>query len=229
MKELKRATDCFTVIGSDYRHWFAGRNRFPEYTGTRIGLISCLFNNLSNFTVARPVPDEIGHRNKETGGDIDWKNCLPSRCLGREGRGPIDLDVSNSRIWLAPGRIYAQGSLSQYFQGYYILSASNDVNLSTNSDVDQPFSLLRSFNPECMLTSDGGSILERLLDYCSFIRIQDADLRPQDLCQHRKFLKSENITAFDMTKLLGLRGYFCYVMTRSKDIAFESLKGSRLW
>lgn len=94
---------------------------------------------------------------------------------------------------------------------------------------EQLFIPLRRFRPECLLTRDGDSVLERLLDGCSVVVVQDADMRPEDLVAHRDSIASPGIVAIDTTKELGLKGHFSYALGRADDRSLIALAGERLW
>ena len=96
-------------------------------------------------------------------------------------------------------------------------------------DEAQVFLPLRSFQPECLLTDEGDSILEKLLVDCSLVVVEDADLWPQNLQAHRAQTSLANSIAIDMTKELGLKGHFSYSLLRADDHAVTSLRGQRLW
>ncbi len=226
-KRLRAAVDCLTAIGSDYRHWLATRDQLPRYNGIRIGLVSRFFNNLSDFLTAAVPPSSMVRTKRDRTVDVRWRECLPSHCLGRSGVGSDALEISNARIWLDSGRTFAQRSLSQYFRGLHLLSPSGAEDVGDHDD--RIFVPLRRFRPQCLLTSDGESVLERLLADCSIVLIQDADLRPQDLLAHREQMRLPGIVAIDMTKCLRLKGHYSYALARSRDRAFGSVIGERLW
>ncbi|MBM4039788.1 MAG: hypothetical protein FJ290_14870 [Planctomycetes bacterium] len=228
-RQLRSSIDCVAVVGSDYRRWLAARERLPRASGARIGLVSRFFNNLSDFSVGTAPAEELADSVGWRGIEPEWGDCLPTRCLGPDGRGPEALDVSNARVWLDAGRTFAQASLSRYFEGLFRLTASGNDSSWRRHDSDAEFFALRSLRPECLLTGDGDSVLERLLDDCSLVVLQDADMRPQDLLAHRQRIRSPEVVAVDMTRSLGLKGHFSYALLRVTDPGLESLKGERLW
>ena len=228
-KQLRTCVDCVAVVGSDYRRWLSAKDRLPRASGVRIALVSRFFNNLSDFGVTTATIGNLADSVGRWDLDGDWNACLPTQCLGPDGRGPEALDVSNSRIWLESGRTFAQASLSRYFEGLCHAMAPNGDGACQRRTGDAVFVALRRFRPECLLTSDGESVLERLLDDCSLVVVQDADMRPQDLMAHRHRIHSPEVVAVDMTRSLGLKGHFSYALLRITDPALESLKGDRLW
>ncbi len=228
-KQLSKVTDCVAAVGVDYRHWFSTKDRLPHCNGLRVGLVSRFFNNLSEFTATSVSPACFARRTGSGTADIGWKECLPSRCLRSDGEGPEALLASSSRMRLDSGRSFAQASLSQYFRGLDILSHSNGKCVVGSQDANRIFLCLRRFRPECLLTCDGASVLERLLEDCSLVIVQDADLRPQDLQAHRGWVRLSEVVAIDMTRTLGLKGHYSYALLRSNDPALKLLTGQRLW
>jgi hypothetical protein len=117
--------------------------------------------------------------------------------------------------------------LSPYFEGLHVLSKGRAEQVRGSGEfVHIP---LRSFRPDCLLTHDGDSVLDKLLDDCSLLVIQDADMRASDIIAHRKFIRSPDVIAFDTTKALRLRGHFSYVLGRNDDRALTALEGEKLW
>jgi hypothetical protein len=228
-RQLRSSIDCVAVVGSDYRRWLSAKDRLPRAGGIRIALVSRFFNNLSDFSVTTAPVGELADSVGWRGLDADWRGCLPTQCLGPDSRGPEALDVSNSRIWLEQGRGFAQASLSPYFEGLYHVTATGKVGIRERHADGKVFLALRRFRPECLLTSGGDSVLERLLDDCSLVVLQDADMRPQDLVAHRQRIRSPEVVAVDMTRSLGLKGHFSYALLRATDPGLESLMGERLW
>ena len=102
------------------------------------------------------------------------------------------------------------------------------------SSVDTPeeglFLPVRSFNPECLITSGGESVLSCLVDNCDYAIIEDADLRPQNLVEHMKAYSLNSITIQDMTKVLGLTGNYAYVIWSNNKLQKEPHFGGKfIW
>jgi hypothetical protein len=117
--------------------------------------------------------------------------------------------------------------LSPYFEGLHVLSEGTARQVQGSGEfVHVP---LRSFRPDCLLTHGGDSVLERLINDCSLLVIQDADMRASDIIAHRKFIRSSDVVAIDSTKALRLRGHFSYVLGRADDQALITLAGEKLW
>ena len=228
-KLLAGLTDCVTAIRADYRGWLSNAERLSQPRGIRIALASRFFNNLSDFGITSVAPAHFAEISGTNLTDVAWDNCLPSRALRPEGPGPSALIASNSRMWLKSGRTLAQASLSPYFRGLHMLSRREVDLTEASTDEGKVFLPLRRFRPDCLLANDGESVFGKLLESCSLIVIQDADLRPQDLLAHRDQTELRNTAAIDMTSDLGLKGHFSYVILRSDDPALKSLPGERLW
>ena len=89
---------------------------------------------------------------------------------------------------------------------------------------------MRSFNPECLVTSDGRSVISCLVENCDYVIIEDADLRPQDLIEHMETCSLHSINIQDMTKALGLTGNYTYVLwSNSKPKKEPDFGGVPVW
>ena len=93
--------------------------------------------------------------------------------------------------------------------GLFLISAPEVTSVTNNGGIFLP---VRSFNPECLVTSDGRSVISCLVENCDYGIIEDADLRLQDLVEHVKTFSLHSITIKDMTKALGLTGNYAYVI-----------------
>jgi len=154
---------------------------------------------------------------------------MPRHCLASGGEGVKMLLISNARLSLPGGRTFAQVSLSQFYHGLFLVSAPYGI-LKTDNDTNVIFLPLRSFNPECLVTSGGGSVISCLVEDCDYVIIEDADLRPQELIDHVKTFSLRSITIQDMTKALGLTGNRAYVVwLENKPRGKLSLGGERIW
>jgi hypothetical protein len=226
-KESRKIVDSLLYLGDDYRSWLGREQPLPAPDGLRIALISRLFNNLSRFS--------IHHFNKSSSNLLFEKMAiplgsnthLPHSCLAPGGKGADALVTSNTRLALADGRTFAQASLSDYYRGMYIISRQE----STAEMPKEGFFLpVRTFNPDCLVTSGGKSVLSCLVDHCDCVIIEDADLRPQDLVEHMKAYSLHSITIHDMTKSLGLTGNRAYVVwSKGKLKQKPNFGGESIW
>ena len=135
--------------------------------------------------------------------------------------------ISNTRLALTNGRTFAQASLSDYYRGMYIISRLKG---SVDTSEEGLFLPVRSFNPECLVTSGGRSVLSSLAENCDYVVIEDADLRPQDLIEHMETFSLHSITIQDVTKALGLTGNYAYIIwLKSKPEKEPNFGGRCIW
>lgn len=227
---LRSMMDCVSSIGIDYQAWLSGNSGLSNTCGVRVALLSRFLNNLSDFTITSIPSEALFSDCNASDGQESWRDCLPSRCLGSDSAAAKYLRVSSSRLELDSGRSFTQPSLSPYFYGLSLLERPRRGDCEASTGTGHVYLPLRRFQPECLMTPDGAdSILEKLLEDCSLVIIQDADLRPTDILAHREFIKSRDVLALDMTKALGLRGHYSYALLREDDRALHALEGTRLW
>jgi hypothetical protein len=150
---------------------------------------------------------------------------LPTRCLAPEGPGPEALMISSSRVALPEGRTFAQASLSGFYRALHLASSTDSREGEPEGAVFLP---LRALDPECLVTSAGKSVLERLLKYCSYLIVEDADLRPTELVEHLQTFSLHALTTCEMTRALGLTGNYAYVLWR-RGGKQPRLAGELLW
>lgn len=176
--DLRSAIDTLMFLGDDYRAWLARLQPLPKSSGLRVALVSKLFNNLSRFSVCTLRTNVLITQVVDSSSFKEGKH-LPAYCLAPNGPGPEALMVSNSRVDLAQGRTFAQVSLSGYYRALRLIE--DDENEAREDEIFLP---LRTLDPECIVTLDGASVLARLLEYCDWVFVEDADLRPADLAEH---------------------------------------------
>jgi hypothetical protein len=225
-KPGRSMVDSVMFLGEDYRDWLSRPMPLPATKALRLALISKLFNNLSRFSI-RPISDEeitLIFSSKATSQNIG--EHYASRSLGRDGRGVETLEVSKSRVVLPQGRTFPQLSLSEFFHGLFLL-------LSPDSRVKGlghgHFLPIRAFNPECLVTSDGSSVLSRLAENCDYILVEDADLTPNDLIDHMRRFALRSITAYNLSKALGLVSNYAYMLWAKAKVTPPEFQGGRLW
>jgi hypothetical protein len=224
-KRLRGLVDSSMFLGNDYRDWLSQSQPLPSAKGLRIALISRLFNNLSHFYVRRLSEEEshliLNNRATASGSEI----YLPSVCLAPNGGGIESLLVSNA--WVAPcdGRTFAQPSLSRFYEGLFLLTTTNPADVLTNN----LFLPVRTFNPDCLLTLDGKSVILRLAENCDYIVIEDADLKQHDLIDHTMRFSLHSIVVYDMTKTLGLTGNYAYVVWPKTGAVAPNFTGEQIW
>jgi hypothetical protein len=211
------------VLAGDYRTWLAQRQPMPRPSGPRIALASKVFDMSSGFATCsfrtHVLPSAVANSKKLVGGGV-----LPTRCLGPNGAGSQALVVSTSRIAVAEGHTWPLASSSEYFRGLSMVSAPSKIS-SPHGNVWLP---LRVFNHESLTTSDGASALSRLLEHCDYLVIEDEDLRPKDLLEHRHTFLLDNVVAEDISNVMGLKGNYAYVLW-GKDSRAPRLGGAAVW
>jgi hypothetical protein len=226
-KKSRAVVDSLSYLGDDYRSWLSRDKPLPAANGLRIALVSRLFNNMSRISIHRINESGSNSLFKKMAISPDSDAHLPHRCLAPGGKGLEALVVSNIRLALTNGRTFAQASLSDYYRGMYIISRQKST-----ADIPEGglFLPVRSFNPNCLVTSAGVSVLSCLVDNCDYIIIEDADLRPQDLIEHMKTYSLHSMHIQDMTEALGLTGNYAYViLSHSKPEKEPAFGGKCIW
>lgn len=154
----------------------------------------------------------------------DWFGSLPHRCLAPHAQpeGIRRLLVSTARREIRGGTAYPQFSLQDYFDG--ILSIQTKTLQEPPEGCYLP---IRRFNPAALITPSGRSLIAQLLKVSRSIIIEDIDLKPEHLRQHR-----------EQFGLPGTAGVFCTgdgFRTEACQYAITSpgwakhLVGERLW
>lgn len=211
-KKLRASVDSLTFLGDDYRSWLNRPQPIPHVNGLRIALVSKLFNNLSSFSICRLSKEESLPLFNRMVVFSDLGAHRPSICLAPSGGGVKSLVISNTRVPLREGRTFAQVSLSDFYQGMYLMLRPKEPIGTPQEGI---FSPVRSFNPECLITSDGKSVILRLTENCNYIIIEDADLKSQDLINHFK--------EFSL-------GNYAYVVWSKNEIReVPNFVGERIW
>jgi hypothetical protein len=226
-KKLRIIVDNLSFLGDDYRSWLYRENPLPAASGLRIALVSRLFNNLSRFSIHHFNRSDSIPLFKKMALSPDSDTHLPHHCLAPGGKGVKALVISNTRLALLSGRTFAQASLSDFYRGMYVLSRPEDSNDFAEEGLFLP---VRSFNPECLVTSGGRSVISCLVDNCDYIVIEDADMRPQDLIEHMETYELYSMTIYNMTKVLGLTGNYAYIIwQKSRSEKAPEFGGEFIW
>jgi hypothetical protein len=226
-KESRGVVDSLLYLGDDYRSWLSREKPLPAADGLRIVLVSRLFNNLSRFSIHHLNGSGSSSLFEKMAIPLDSDAHLPHLCLAPSGKGAEALVISNSRLALADGRTFAQASLSDFYRGMYIISRREST---ADTPEEGLFLPVRSFSPECLVTSGGGSVISCLVENCDYVVIEDADISPQDLIEHMETFSLHSIHVQDMTKALGLTGNRAYVVwLRNKPGEEPNLGGEPIW
>ena len=226
-KRLRTVVDSLSFLGDDYRSWMSRTQPLPPANGLRIALVSRLFNNLSCFSIRCLPREELLPVLDRTEEYSDLEAHRPSVCLAPGGGGVNSLAISNTRVVLQEGRTFAQVSLSDFYRGIYLISRLKGHINTSNEGLFTP---VRTFDLECLLTSDGKSVISCLVANCDYVIIEDADLKPRDLVNHLREFSLRSLTAYDMTKALGLTGNYAYIIwLKSKPKEKPNFGGEQIW
>jgi hypothetical protein len=222
---LRKSIDTLTYIGDDYRNWLSNNQPLPKPNGLRIAIISKLLDVFSKYSFRQFSSDELQKYWPKLLSSISPNEVLPEHCLAINGKGPQALIISNSRIITEKGKIYPLLSLSDYYRGINILSNRENPALTNNRKDYLP---LRSFNSQCLVASNGKSIISSLVNNCNYVITEDADLRQQDLINHCKKYSLDFLTIQDMTKVLKLKGNYLYVIWAKNNFT-PIIEGEKIW
>jgi hypothetical protein len=227
-KGIAEYVDSIEVVASDYREWLDQHRFLPECSGIRLVLISRFLNNLSDFAIRCIEQDSAS----DIAGSLVMCGASehePTYCLAANGPGPERLVVSNARLWLETGRTFKQASLSRYFLGLRLATASGREDRAARIR-DRCLHLpVRTFRPDCLLTRQGGSVLGTLGRQANLLAVQDADMRPSDLRAHCSSTQLDDLMVLDTSRHAGLRGHFSYLVAQRTDPLAVSLPGERIW
>jgi hypothetical protein len=222
--DVRSRIDSLMFLGDDYRGWLARPRPLPVSSGLRVALVLKVFDALGHFSIDNLRTNVLPSVGVVPESFIKGK-YLPGYCLGAGGLGPEGLMVSYSRVVLAEGRTFAQASLSRYYAALRLASAVQSGGEMAEGEVCLP---VKALDPECLVVSDGASVLARLLEHCDYLIVEDADLRPTDLVEHLRTFSLRRLAACDMTKAMGLTGNYAYVLWPRADSELP-VSGERLW
>jgi hypothetical protein len=177
-----------------------------------------LFGNASNIMIEKMNASESLN-------DVDMGDCSPRKCLapGKQPGGLEQLQVRTVRRSIEDGIFMPQFSLSDYFAAVRA-SVSNDLD-SASSDVS--YLPVRRFNSAALATRSGRSVIAQLMKVASAIVIEDTDLAPEDLADHRRQFGLDGTAAINF---VGDRfnTEVCHYAITAPQIA-DRLVGNRLW
>lgn len=212
-----------TILPSDYRSWLVKSRMMPTSAGMRLGIVSKVFNLASSFAIRRvdrgslPSPFRVFSMGRNAG-------YLPAQCLAPGGSGPDSLVVPGSKVAVDGGHLYPQLSLMPYYRGLSILVDGVDPRI----DPTKTSLPVRLFNPDSLMADDDSSVLDRLCRQCTYVLVEDQDLRPEDLLDHLRRFGLRQLGAFDLTKSMRLKANYAYVLW-DKSHASPRLEGERIW
>ncbi len=117
--------------------------------------------------------------------------------------------------------------MSDYYRLIAVLFKESDFFSTTRSTDSGIYYPQRFFNPSALLTSDGRSIIEALLQISNGILIEDGDLSRDSLLKHLENHTSEKIVVHDLSRALRLSINHIYWITKSH--ADVPVKSEVLW
>jgi len=224
-KNLKSLVDSLLFLGDDYRSWLSREKPLPTAYGLRVALISKLLDITSHFSIIfLPINKALSSLLKMPLSS-ESEDFLPTCCLAPDGKGVKELVISNSRISLSEGKGLMQISLSEFYKGLFLVS-SGEAGNNVEKGIHLP---VRKFNYDCLITLNGKSVISCLADNCDYIIVEDADLTPEDLIAHAMTFSLFSIDIYNMTKALGLKGNYAYVIWSKKKMVSPSITGERIW
>lgn len=225
-KAVRSLVDSLMFVGEDYRDWLSKPSPLPMTKDLRIALVSKLFNNLSRFSVRRTSSEETSKILQGEALLSDIGEHAPSLCLMPNGKGVEALAVSPSYVSVEDGRTTGQISLSGFFQGLFLLLSPERWIELLEKNLFLP---IRAFNPDCLVTSDGRSVLACLVEHCDYVLVEDADLSPNDLVDHMRKFALHSIAVHSLGKSLGLVSNHAYVLWAEAKVEPPDFQGERLW
>lgn len=220
---LRGFVDNATTVGMDYRAWLASPRRLPTSSGLRIALALKVFDMASTFSIREFSTNVLSSVADPS--ELIGEKYLPERCLSPGRGGPDALQISSSRVLVPEGHAFPLASLSGFFKGLRVVSQQE---LSQGEGLGEVWLPVRSLDPESLVTTDGASVIGRLLDQCDYLIIGDADMRAQDLKGHLRAFSLDGLSVQDMTRAMQLKANYVYVLWQ-RDRGKPPLEGERIW
>ena len=222
-KSIHRYVRGLTVLPSDYHEWLGKFPPLPTPSGLRVGIVSKVFDLASTFVIDQASVRELdlGPVQQANGRDAEY---LPTNCLASDGAGPEALIVSDSRTPVERGHMFPQLSLGVYYRGLSIVAGSAEA----TDPAGPPALPVRTFDPRALAAADGSSVLEHLCRQCTYVVVEDQDLRPKDMLDHLRAFSLRRVAALHLTRAMDLKANYCYLLwgTGSRRPPVE---GERLW
>jgi len=161
---------------ADYRA-LADDDQWLQKCGPFDWAFACrILDNASNFMI-----EEVSGRDTDRG-DLSL-DALPHRCLAPRSQpdGIRRLSVSTARKGASGGMVFPQFSLRDYFAA--ILGIQNGSLDGLRDDVW--YLPVRRFNPASLITPSGRSLIAQLMKASRAVVIEDVDVEPEHLTQHK--------------------------------------------
>jgi hypothetical protein len=222
---LRKSVDSLTYIGNDFKNWLNQPLPLPKTNSLRITLVSKLLDVFSKYSFQPLSIEGLREYWPKLPFSPPLLEFLPNLCLAFGSKGPQALAISNSRLLTQRGRIHPLLSLADYYRSMYFLTNTDNSIISSEASAYLP---VRSFNPECLVTTNGKSIISSLAENSSYTIIEDADLGRQNLIDHCVKFSLNFLSIQDMTKVLMLKGNYLYVVWSKKNLT-PAIKGEQIW
>ena len=221
---LGRFVENLASVSMDYRTWLASPRRLPAASGPRVALASKIFDVSSRFAI-RNFRTDVLSSVVEGPTVLERERYKPERRLAPSGEGPKALQMSSSRVVVPEGHVFPLASLSGFFRALRLVTRSGS---DDDAEEDGLWLPVRSLDPQSLVATDGASVIDRLLQQCDYLIVEDADLRPRDLIDHLRAFSLRGIAVQDMTRAMELKANYAYVLwPRGRREPW--LEGERMW
>lgn len=119
------------------------------------------------------------------------------------------------------------GHLSDYYRAISLLFPRLADDLGREEEGPQVHYPLRVFDPRSLVTPEGRSLIQRLMEVSRNVAIEDGDLGPGDLARHMSEHSLHDIRVFDLSGPLRLSLNHIFWLTRSdSDLP---IRGAMIW
>ena len=202
--------DCRRLLDDD--GWLAANGSFD------LAVLCRLLDNCSNFEIeaVNVEGEDVAERVKRSD---------PSRCLAPRHRLSAieNLSVRTTRRKTLGGTVMPQHSLASYFR--VIRGVSTGA--VGAGETPRPCLPVRRFNPACLTTLSGRSIIAQIMKSADVIVIEDMDLDPDHLQVHRAQFGLSGTTCVHLVRDGFRTEANHFVLGRAEFV--ESLPGERMW
>lgn len=205
-------------ISADYRELIDDHDWLVRNGSFDVAVISRVLDCFSFFSIEPARLDSFNIKKA-------YETFAPAYCLSpqREPYGLANLAVKTVRCRENNGFFMPQWSLSEYFAAIQAIMLRDLRNLNENTSCLP----LRRFNPASLFTKAGSSIIVEILRVAYSLVIDDHDLTPADLLDHRRSLGLHNTAAVQVVG--GGRRIGPHQLIITKPEIADKLEGRRLW
>lgn len=117
--------------------------------------------------------------------------------------------------------------LSDYYRAISNLFPTMTDQTSEKTSEQSIFFPRRIFSPSSLVTPDGNSLIRRLMELSDGILIEDGDLLPDELIKHLSQHGGDNLSVFDLSRMLRLSVNHIYWITSSQNDSPQG--GEKIW